>query len=415
MLQLYAKGLVIMIKRWQEQNLKDALNERRGVHLTGARQTGKTTLSHFVSGEGVRLLTLDDEKYLSAAKSDPLSFVERGDAPTFVIDEIQKAPELLNAIKIKIDQDNTPGQYLITGSSNLRFVKAVKDSLAGRLGRIKLRTFSLGEILGGKGNFLNMAFQRDFSPGQKLGKREVIHHAFCGGYPEPLNFSVRSRKSWYAEYIDDLLTKDIQDVTEIRKIDALKKTADWLMAYSSKLFELKDLCAASQLGKETIGNYITALKTLYVIDEVPAWSKSDYVKIGKRSKYFAGDSGLVANLLGWDEDRVYYDADDCGKLIETWVYHELAVLADLDIGYEIFHYRDSDKREIDFIVEAENGDLLGIEVKAGTVYPDDFKHLKWFSKNLAKTKFTGIVLYSGNDVLSFGDGFYAVPLALLGV
>ena len=102
-----------MIKRWQEQNLKDALNERRGVHLTGARQTGKTTLSQFVSGNGMRHFTLDDDKYLSAAKSDPLSFVERGDACTFVIDEVQKAPELLNAIKIKIDQDNTPGQYLI--------------------------------------------------------------------------------------------------------------------------------------------------------------------------------------------------------------------------------------------------------------------------------------------------------------
>ncbi len=405
-----------MIKRWQEQSLKTVLNERRGVHLTGARQTGKTTLSRFVAGNGVRFLTLDDEKYLSAAKSDPLSFVERGNASTFVIDEIQKVPELLNAIKMKIDRDNTPGQYLITGSSNLRFVKAVKDSLAGRLGRVKLRTLSLGEILGGKGHFLDMAFQRDFSSCPiKLDKREIIHCAFCGGYPEPLNFSVRSRKSWYAEYIDDLLTKDIQDVTEIRKVDALKKTAYWLMAYSSKLFELKDLCAVSQLGKETLGSYITALKTLYVIDEVPAWSKSDYVKIGKRSKYFAGDSGLVANLLGWDENQVYYDADDCGKLIESWVCHQLSVLAELDIGYEISHYRDSDKREIDFIVEAENGELLGIEVKSGTVYPDDFKHLKWFSKNLAKTRFTGIVLYSGNDVLSFGDGFYAVPLALLGV
>lgn len=403
-----------MIQRWQENNLKDALTERRGVHLTGARQTGKTTLAEFVSDEGMRHLTLDDDKYLAAAKSDPLSFVTRDDDRTFVIDEIQKAPELLNAIKIKVDQDNTPGQYLITGSSNLRFVKAVKDSLAGRFARIKLRSLSLGEIMGGKGDFLNMAFQRDFScRHEKLGKREIIHHAFCGGYPEPLSFSPRSRRSWYVEYVDDLLTKDIHDVTEIRKIDALKKSATWLMAYSSKLFELKDLCTASQLSKETLGNYITALKTLYVIDEVPAWSGSDYAKIGKRPKFFAGDSGLVANLLGWDEDAVYYEADDCGKLVETWVYHELAAIADLDIGYTISHYRDSDKREIDFIIETAAGELLGIEVKSGTVAPNDFKHLKWFGENLAKKRFTGIVLYSGNDVLSFGEGYFAVPLAFL--
>lgn len=139
-----------------------------------------------------------------------------------------------------------------------------------------------------------------------------------------------------------------------------------------------------------------------------------YVKVGKCSKYFASDTGLLSNILGWNEELVLYDSDTCGKLIETWVYQQLASLTEIDFWYELSQYRDSNKREIDFIVKNEDGDLIGIEVKAGAVSIDDFKHLKWFANNLAKTKFIGIVLYSGKDVLSFSKSLYATPLSFLG-
>lgn len=405
-----------MIRRWQEQVLRTALSVRRGVHLTGARQCGKTTLAEFVAEGTMRHLTLDDPLYLRAAKEDPQGFVTRTDQRALVIDEIQKAPELLNAIKIRLDHDCAPGQYLITGSSNLHFVKAVTDSLAGRLGRVRLRTLALGEINGGTGNFLGRAFARDLPqecPG--MGKRDVIAQAFRGGYPEPMNFDDASRRRWFAEYLEDLLTRDIQDVTEIRKVDALRKTATWLLSYSSKFFELKSLCTVAQLTKETAGNYLSALKTLYLFDELPPWSDSDYAKLGKRSKFFATDSGLLANLLGWNEDMAYFDPDISGKLVETWVYHELATLVDLDSGMELLHYRDSAQHEIDFIVRNAKGELLGIEVKAGTVAESDFKHLRWFASHYARTPFTGVVLYAGSQTLRFGEGFYAVPLSALGI
>ena len=230
-----------MIRRWQENLLRQGLSDRRGVYLTGARQCGKSTLAEFVAGGQMRHLTLDEAIYLKAAKDDPMTFVDRRDGRTLVIDEVQKAPELLNAIKVKVDHDNSRGQYLITGSSNLHFVKEVSDSLAGRLGRVRLRTMTLGELKGGAGDFLQRAFAHDFPQAlDKFDKRDVIHCAFCGGYPEPLEFSVRSRKAWYREYLDDLLRKDIRDMTEIRKLDSLRKVAHWLLAYSSKFFEMKD-------------------------------------------------------------------------------------------------------------------------------------------------------------------------------
>ena len=158
------------------------------------------------------------------------------------------------------------------------------------------------------------------------------------------------------------------------------------------------------------------LQSIYVIDRVPAWNKTDYDRAGKMPKFFAADAGLVANCLGWNEEETFLDSDLSGKLIESWVYHEISAIAECSTGrYAISHYRDKDKREIDFIVSDGRENALGIEVKAGgRVGKDDFKHLKWFAANLAKSSFTGIVLYSGDDVLPFGDGFYAVPLAALG-
>ena len=402
-----------MIQRWQEDAVRRALLARRAVHLTGARQCGKTTLAEYVSAGKMRHVTLDDAMYLKSAQSAPSDFVERVDGKTLVIDEIQKAPELLDAIKIKVDHCNDRGQYLLTGSSNLRFMKAVKDSLAGRLKTVRLRTLSLGERVGGKGLFLKGAFDHEFSCETRLDKRAVIHLAFCGGYPEALEMDPIDRREWFEDYMTDLLVKDIQDVTEIRKIAALRKVVDWLLAHSSKFFDMNDLCAQAQISKPTADGYLEALKSLYLFDAVAPWSKSDYAKIGKREKRFAADPALMANLLGWSEEKVFYDDDANGKLVESWVYHELASLLDLSPGYELTQYRDSDKREVDFLVERDDGAVLGIEVKSGKADSSDFKHLKWFGANMAKGPFTGIVLYSGAEVLPFGDNLFAVPLSAL--
>ena len=224
----------------------------------------------------------------------------------------------------------------------------------------------------------------------------------------------RNRRDWFRDYLNDILQKDVRDVTEIRKLSSLRKVAIWLLAHTAKFFGQNDLCAQAQLSKETAANYIAALTALYLFDEVEPWSKSEYSRIGRRNKYFAADPSLVANLLGWNENDVYLDDDKSGKIVETWVYHELAALADVAGGYEITQYRDSDRRELDFLVENEVGAMLGVEVKAGSSIGDsDFKYLRWFKDNLAKGQFIGIVLHSGKEVARFGKDLYAVPLGVL--
>jgi len=404
-----------MIPRWLESEVRDALAYRRGVHLTGARQCGRTTLTAMLALESSRRVTLDDEGVRLAAGRDPVSFVERRGERTLVIDEVQKEVRLLEAIKTRVDEDASKGQYLLTGSANLRFARKMRDSLAGRLETIRLRTLTLAETNGSPASFLERAFKGSFDVGPtSLSKRDVVHSAFVGGYPEPMTFPERRRRRWFREYLTDLLTRDIQDVTEIRKVDVLEQVAVWLLAHSAQYFSVEELSASVGVMKPTVENYLAALKALYLFDRIPAWAKSDYERIGKRPKWVVADTGLLTNILNWNENDLLDDDRRNVKLVESWVYHELASQADVLGGCEISQYRDKDKREIDFLVENDGGQMLGVEVKAGaSVCDGDFRHMRWFAQNLAKKQMIGIVLYSGRELLSFGKGFWAVPMAAL--
>lgn len=403
-----------MVKRWLESRLSELMHVRRGVNLTGARQVGKSTLATLVDLPRMRRYTLDDKEIRRSAADDPKGFVRHEKGETLAIDEIQKVPDLLDSIKIVLDGDNAPGQYLLTGSSNLRFAKAVKDSLAGRLGWLRLRTLSMGEIKGRPPSFLNAAFDRAFpSSYEEITKRDAIHEAFVGGYPEPRGYSVRERRDWYEAYLDDVLIRDVRDITQIRKGDILKSAAVWLLAHSAQFVTLDELSAKVGISKATAQNYMEALRALYLFDRVPAYAKSDYDMVGKRPKWMATDAALMANVLGWNEEEVYLDENRNGKFVETWVYQQLAAIAEASGDFEIAHYRDGRKREIDFIVQRDDGALLGIEVKAGAASSGDFKNLRWFAENIADAPFTGIVLHSGKDVLRFGEGFYSVPFGAL--
>ena len=406
-----------MINRWQLGEVVESLRYRRVVHISGARQTGKTTLAASTPIENVRRYTMDNETLRVTAADDPIEFTARRKGETVVIDEVQKVPELLDAVKIHVDESTERGQYLLTGSSSLDFMRKSADSLAGRMHTIRLRTLALGELNGNPPAFLDGAFEREFkNPSIKLGKRDMIRMAFAGGFPETIDFPERVRREWYEDYLKTLLARDVKDIAQIRKPDMLDDMARWLFARSSKLWTMEELCSIAGISRETAANYVGALQALYILDKVPAWNKTDYDRIGKMPKFFAADTGFMANCLDWSEDEAFLDSDLSGKLIESLVFHELSTIADCSQNkYSISHYRDKDKREIDFLVANGHGETLGIEVKAGgKVGNDDFKQLKWFAANLAKKRFTGIVLYSGSDILRFGDGFYAVPLASLG-
>ncbi|MBR1648042.1 MAG: ATP-binding protein [Alphaproteobacteria bacterium] len=402
-------------QRWAKSILEKALTTRRVIIISGARQIGKTTLAEQAINDNAIFRTLDDTTLLPVALDDPRGFLEH-DKKTLVIDEIQKAPLLLPEIKRIVDKNNSPGQFVLTGSSDVRSNPKIKESLAGRIKNIRLHGLSEGEIQGCPPNFIERLFNQDF-PSQIKGcsKALILQLALRGGYPEVVKFDKAERKEWFRDYLDALIEHDLKDIASIKNEDALRVIIHALSAWSGKLMDMEGICSACGISKPTLKEYIALIERLYLCDRVHPWTKTDYDMVGRTDKMYMTDTGLMAATLGWHYDTVAFDADRFGKLIETFVFNELSAQIDLNSDYTLRHYRDRRNREIDFIVENDQGDIVGIEVKGGSgISKEDFKHLQWFKNNLVKSgRFTGIVLYSGENTLPFGENMMAVPTACL--
>ncbi len=402
--------------RWQEKQVKDRLRTRRVVMLVGSRQCGKTTLAKKIATKDMEYRTLDNQVDRELARTDPNHFV-RHKARTLIIDEVQKVPDLLSAIKQAVDDDTRPGQYLLTGSANIQNLPSVRESLAGRVSKVRLRQLSQGEIIGKETKFFDLAFAQKFKPSKIIHDRNaIVTMALKGGFPEALAANEKDRRLWHQDYVDALIERDLQDIQHITRQDAMHKLVRILAAWSGKFIDISAIGTGLSIGRPTLYSYINALENLYVIERVSPWTRTDYDRVGKQEKLFMSDTGLMASVLKWDVNQVQNNPDRIGKVVETFAFNEIATLIDsADGAYQLFHYRDREKREIDFLVEREDEELLGIEVKfSSSIQKSDFKHLQWFRDHLAKDRrFIGMVLYTGTTVGSMGDKMWAVPLSML--
>ncbi len=403
--------------RWQTKSIEKALKTRRVILLCGARQCGKTTLAKQIVSKDTVYRTLDDLAVRQLADTDPQGFVKHS-GKTLIIDEIQRVPQLLSAIKLVVDENTRPGQYLLTGSANIQSLPTAQESLAGRVSKIRLRPLSNGELLNKQPNFLRNAFKQVFPIKNKAryDRKTMLEIAFRGGFPEAIQLQPNERAKWHRDYIGALLERDLNDVAHITQHKAMQELLKTLAAWSGKFMDISAIGSGLSIRRPTIEAYIHALETLYIMERVLPWTRTDYERVGRQTKLYVTDSGLMTSILRWRIEQVELDADRLGKLIETFICNELAAEIDTHNGeYELFHYRDREKREIDFLIEREDQALLGIEVKAGSsISITDFKHLKWFKNNIAKNKpFVGIVLYAGELVGKMGDGLWAVPFDAL--
>ena len=402
--------------RLQKKNVLEAMKRRRVLLLSGPRQCGKTTLARELVDDDTEYRTLDDVTLRKAAVNDPHGFVKHS-RRTLIIDEVQQVPDLLPAIKKAVDEDTRAGQYLLTGSANIQAMPSVRESLAGRIGKLRLRPLSQGEKRRVSPSFLDLAFNGELNnPTQHFDKDALLELACTGGYPEAMLLNERSRKRWHTDYIDAILERDLKDITKIHRHDVMKDLIRVLATWSSKFMNITQIGAGLSIRKQALQSYINALEALYLTERVRAWTRTDYERVGKQDKLFMADSGLMASLLNWNMEQIRFDDDRNGKIIETLAFNELAAQVDYADGlYELMHYRDRQQREIDFIIEREDGALLGIEIKSGSnIGKRDFKHLKWFHDNLAgKRPFSGIILYSGEHTAAFGENMSAVPFGAM--
>ncbi|MDR3049311.1 MAG: ATP-binding protein [Elusimicrobiota bacterium] len=410
--------MAIECVRWHKETLKDALESRRVIVISGSRQCGKTTLAKQIIkdlGDNTIFRTLDNPDFLKLALEDPLNFV-RHSKKTMIIDEAQRAPELLPAIKMIVDENPAYGQFLLTGSADIQSLPAVRESLAGRVKNIYLKPLTQGEILSVKPSFIKKCLSMDFPDIIKgFDKKDLINKAFIGGYPEAVFSKPKNRKDWHRDYISAMLARDLKEILNISRQDAIDKLFKILCAWSAKFIDWTTIGANLEISANTLKSYVNVLKTLCLFEGVPAWIETDYERAVRKEKIFAADCGFMTSILDWEQDDIFLDSDKSGKLIETFVYNELAAQISLNSDYNLYHYRDREKREIDFLINAPKDTVIAIEVKAGeSADLSDFKHIQWFRQNLAADKTViGIILYSGEQTLAYKKNNFIVPISLL--
>jgi predicted AAA+ superfamily ATPase len=397
--------------------VRDALEDTRVVLIAGARQAGKSTLARLALADRpvAASLTLDDEPTLAAARTDPAGFVQHDG--TLFIDEIQRAPELLLAIKAAVDRSNRPGQFLLTGSANVLTLPRVADALPGRMEITELWPFSQGEIEGQVEGFIDRAFAG--WPGRTTTaqrKVDYLRRAVRGGFPEVVTrVSERRRAAWFDGYIGALVQREIPDLVGIERLRELRQLLRLLAARSGRLLNVEELARDARLAPTTTRRYIHLLEAAYIISVVPGWATSRTTRAVRAPKVFVCDTGLLCHLLGVSVEGLAAPSAEGGPVVETFVAMELSrQLGWAETRAELFHFRSKDGTEVDAVLEAPDGRVVGVEVKAGaTVRAEDFRGLRLLADRVGEYFRAGLVLYTGTETLSFGDRLRCVPMSAL--
>ncbi len=405
-----------LFRRHLRQDVVDALADSRAVAILGARQVGKSTLVALIASNEhpARLISLDDQPTAEAARADPVGFIADIEGPV-AIDEIQRAPELLLAIKRRLDADNTRGQFLLTGSANLLSLPTVSDALPGRVEYLTLWPLSQGEILGTREQFIDELFTGRFPKitGAPVGRQAFASALVTGGYPEAQGRAARGRTRFFSSYIASIIGRDLDDVANVRNVENVERLLFVLAAQSGGLTNLHGIGRDLELDANTVRLHTKILEDLFLVHQLKPW----HVNLGNRqiksSKTYVVDSGLLAHLIGADERRITEDGAVAGAMLESFVAMELLRQAEwTDRPTQLFHYRDKQQREVDIVIERHDGDVVGVEVKASaTPSQDDFKGLAHLRDKLGPRFKAGVVLHAGADTLPFGDRLAAVPVS----
>jgi hypothetical protein len=403
--------------RFAEHRLKEALADTPVVLIHGPRQCGKTTLArHLGARAGYAYKSFDDEVTLATARSDPIGFV--ADLPAkCILDEVQRAPGIFTSLKMAVDANRAPGRFLLTGSANVLLVPALSDSLAGRMGIQRLYPLAQSELTGHRSRFLDTLFGGRF-PAKKRPRlgRELAARIAGGGYPAALaRGTARRRVSWYRDYVETMVQRDVRDLARIASLDTLPRLLNFAAGQTARLINISDLGAPLQLSRPTIRDYVTLLEGVFLLEELPPWHSNRLSRLIKTPKLHVGDTGIACALLNRDSAALWEDRALLGQMVETFVYQELRRQASWqEDEIRFHHFRDRDGFEVDLVLERPGGGLVGVEVKAGaTVTATDFRGLQKLKDGSGKHFSAGVVLYDGEVAGSFGEGLYAVPLSEL--
>jgi uncharacterized protein len=406
-----------LVERRAEDTLAEALADTRVVLVNGARQAGKSTLTRLAATQrpGTIIRLLDDPATLRAAEDDPTGFVEH--SGLMVIDEIQLAPSLLRPIKVTVDLDPAPGQYLLTGSARILALRTLPDALPGRMEIIELWPFSQGEMTGGPDRFVDTAFAHGphIEHSSELRRRDYLERLVVGGFPEAAKRVPRRRTAFFDSYLSTLVERDVLEIANIERHGDLLRLLALLAGRAGGLLIPGNLAGRSGIPSTTLKRYLELLSSVFLIKRIPAWSSGQTSRAIGTPKLAFVDTGLACHLIGQDASRLSEPGGAAGAMMENFVLMELA--RQLTWSRErgrLYHYRTKDNVEVDAVIETPDGRIVGIEVKAGaTVRTGDLAGLRNLASRLGDRFIAGYVLYTGQQTLPFGEKLRAVPLDAL--
>lgn len=406
-----------LVPRLARGRLLEALEDDPVVLVHGPRQSGKTTLVRALGDASERTyVTFDDDVMRASAEADPIGFVR--DLPDRVtLDEVQRVPQLFTTLKATIDRDRTPGRFLLTGSANVFAVPRMADSLAGRMSVLRLYPLAQVELEETDPRFLDRLFAGAFVAGP-IGRSgaSLAERIVAGGFPPALaRSSERRRTRWYQDYVDAVTQRDVRDLARISALDALPRLMEAVAGQTARLVNVSDLAAPFARTRQTIDGYLTLLRHVFLVDELPAWHRNRLKRLVKAPKLHIGDTGIGAALLGIGSPRLKVDRHLYGQLLETFVFQELRRQASgRDDDLRFFHYRDRDGYEVDVVLERDGAEVVGVEVKgSATINDGDFAGLRRLARAAGRDFAAGVVLFDGDTCLPFGDRMYAVPIHAL--
>lgn len=397
------------LPRLVAKTLEDRLAVMPAVVLTGARQTGKTVLAQGLEKDGWRYRTLDDRDILDAVRRDPESIL---DAPgPMALDEVQRAPDLLHAVKLAIDRDRRPGRFLLTGSANLLLMHRVSESLAGRASYLTLRPMTRRERTGrGAGGLWEELIHTPddrwldllaAQPGEPEDWRPL---AQSGGFPTPAVHLERddARTVWFDGYVRTYLERDLQDLSAISALVEFRRLMRAAALRTGQTVNQTELGRDIALPQPTVRRYLNLLETSYLLAQIPAYAVNRTKRLIKAPKLYWGDTGLALYLAGGLEPG--------GAHLENLVAMDLMAWRDARLGQaEILHWRTAAGEEVDFVVEAE-GRLLPIEVKAANrPRLRDTRHLRSFRAEYGNSARPGLLLHAGPQLEWLAPGILAAP------
>lgn len=398
-----------LLNRLVAPGLINRLRVMPAVVVTGARQTGKSTLVQELGPAGRTYFSLDDLDVIDAARRDPEMLVGGPDPVT--LDEVQREPEFLLAVKRAIDKDRRPGRFLLTGSANLLLMHKVSESLAGRASYLTLWPMTRREQQGqgrcGIWDELLAARDEDWldliaaQPDEPEDWRAL---ALRGGFPTPAVHlrTPAERTIWFDGYVRTYLERDLQELSAVAALP------DFRRVMRAACFRLGQLVNQTELGRDvglpqpTVHRYLNLLETSHLLVRLPAYAVNRTKRLIKSPKLFWGDTGVALHLA--------QGAEPGGAHLENLVLHDLLAWRDARVERaELFYWRTTIGEEVDIVIEAA-GRLLPVEIKA-SARPrlGDAKHVRTFRNEYGDKARTGIVLHTGDSLKWLAPDVLAVP------